>query len=822
MPEEAAVVVVGGGVVGCSLAYHLALLGCGDVLLLERKRLTCGTTWHAAGLMTSLRATPLLSDFAAYTLKLCGEVLPKETGMQTGLHRRGSLALALTQERWHELRRLASMAKTTGAEAEVLTSAKACLQKAPIFNGEGIVGGLFLPGDGQADPANVAMAFAKGAKLRGAAVREGVTVLDVKKKNGRVCGVETDCGFVKTPAVAICAGLWSRELGRRAGATVPLMACEHFYIVTEPSDDFPKDMPTVRVPDECAYYKEDAGKLLIGAFEPNAKPWDETARADFCFDQLPEDMEQFAPVLEKALRRAPALEKAGIGTFFNGPESFTADGRMVLGEAPSAAGLFVAAGMNSQGIQLSGGVGKALAEWILGGEPPRDLWEIDIRRFSGFENNRAYLRARVKETPGLLYADHFPFRQMETARGIRRTPLHEILRARGACFGEQSGWERANWFLPKSEKGRGEDARYRYSWGRQNWFAHSAAEHLAIRKHAGIMDFSTFGKLRVRGADAVNLLQKACANDVDVAPGKTVYAQMLNARGGVESDATVARIAEDDFVYITGAACLARDYSRLRRLMPECAQCEIFDATSGEACVAIAGPLSRELLAKISSDDFSAAAFPFGAHREVETGMARARAHRVSYAGELGWELHIRADFAAYLLETVLAAAEDAGGVLLAGMHALDSCRLEKGFRHFGHDLSDEDHILEAGLGFAVKTEKREGMYGAFVGRDAVLRKREEGLTRRLLQFQLEDGGPLLFHHEPILRDGEVCGYITSGGYGHFLGAAVGMGYVRCEREESASDILRSSFAIEIAGEIFKARASARGFYDPDGSRMRA
>ncbi|MGI9338623.1 MAG: GcvT family protein [Gammaproteobacteria bacterium] len=818
LPAEVAVVVVGGGVVGCAVAYHLAQHYDGGVLLLERGKLTCGTTWHAAGLMSGLRATPALSRIASYTLDLCADILPAETGLQTGFHRRGSLALALSDERWRELLRLAGMAKITGANAEVLSSAKECAGKAPHIKMDGVIGGLFLPEDGQADPANVALAMAKAAKLRGADMREGVAVLDILQKNGKVCGVKTNRGIVKTPAVALCAGLWSRDIAARAGASVPLMACEHFYVVTEPIKGLPPDVSPVRVFDECAYYKEDAGKLLIGAFEPVAKPWDENTRPDFCFDQLPEDADHFAPILEQAIHRAPALATTGISTFFNGPESFTSDGRCILGEAPSLSGLFVAAGMNSQGIQLSGGVGKVLAQWMVGGEPPCDLWEVDIRRFHNFQRSRAYLRARTTETPGLLYADHFPHRQMSTARGIRRTPLYAILKERGACFGEYAGWERANWFSPDGKTAPA----YRYSWLRQNWFRHSAAEHLAMRENVGLLDLSTFGKLRLRGADAADVLQKACANNIDVAPGKVVYTQMLNRQGGVESDATIARLDDDDFLYITGAACTARDLSWLRRQMPPDARCIIDDMTAAESCIGVFGPGARELLNKISPDDFSAAGFAFGQWRNVEVGMALARAHRISYVGELGWELHIGADFAAHLLECLLVAGGD--NVALAGMHAMDSCRLEKGFRHFGHDLSDEDNVLEAGLAFAVKTEhakKCPGKYGDFIGREAVLRTKEKGLQRRMVQIKLQDAAPLLYHYEPILRDGEYCGYLTSGNYGHFVGAAVGMGYVKCAPEEKAADVLRSAFAVEVGGEVFAANASIKGFYDPDGKRMK-
>ena len=608
--------------------------------------------------------------------------------------------------------------------------------------------------------------------------------------------------------VVNCGGMWGRDLAAANGVTLPLHACEHFYIVTEAIPGLTQ-LPVLRVPDECAYYKEDAGKILLGAFEPVAKPWGINGiREDFCFDQLPEDFDHFEPILEQAVARMPILAETGIHTFFNGPESFTPDDRYYLGEAPAVAGHWGGGGYNSIGIVSSGGAGMALARWMDKGEPPFDLWEVDIRRAQPFQRNRRYLRERVSETLGLLYADHFPYRQMATARGLRRSPLHEHLKARGAVFGEVAGWERANWFATGDQP-----REYAYGWGRQNWFENSAAEHRALREGVGLLDMSSFGKIRVEGRDALPFLQRLCGNDMDVPAGRMVYTQMLNARGGIECDLTATRLSETAFLLVVPGATLPRDLAWLRRHLGE-EFVTITDVSAAEAVIPVMGPLSRELLSKVSPDDFSNGGHPLGTARDIEIGLGLARAHRISYVGELGWELYVSTDQAAHVLETLL----DAGaglGLRLCGLHAMDSCRIEKAYRHFGHDITDEDHVLEAGLGFAVKPAK-----GDFIGRDAVLRKRETGLTRRLLQFRLTDPQPLLFHNEPILRDGRIVGQITSGAYGHSLGGAIGLGYVPCRADESPAEMLASTYQIEVAGRLIGAEASIRPLYDPAAQRM--
>lgn len=820
LPSHARAVIIGGGIVGCSVAYHLSKLGWRDIVLLERKQLTSGTTWHAAGLIAQLRATQNMTRLSKYSGDLY-ERLEAETGLATGFRRNGSLSIALSADRMEELARGAAMARLFGVEIEVL-SAQDCVKAYPLMNPEGVVGGVYIPKDGQGDPGNIALSLAKGARMGGAKIFENIKVTAIHRKGRRVSGVSTDQGDIQADVVVNCAGMWGRAVGAMAGVNVPLQACEHFYIVTEGVPGLSPDLPTLRVPDECAYYKQDAGKILLGAFEPKAKPWAVNGISeDFCFDQLPEDFDHFAPILEKAVNRVPLLEKTGIHTFFNGPESFTPDDRYLLGEAPELDGFYVACGFNSVGIQSAGGAGKVLAEWIDGGEPPCDLWDVDIRRMYPFQGTKAYISARVSETLGLLYADHYPYRQYASARNVRHTPFHDILRDNGACFGELAGWERANWFLPKAAQDAGERPEYQYSWGRQNWFAYSAAEHHAVRNKIGMFDLSGFAKFRVEGRDAEAVLQRICANDVAVAPGRIVYTQWLNRHGGIEADLTVTRLSDSLFMVITSAANAVRDFAWLRRHIPEDAHCIATDVTSGEGVLAVMGPQARALLQSLTDTDLGNEAFPFATAREMEIGMARVRAHRITYVGELGWELYIPADFARNVAASILQAGRDFG-LRLCGMHALDSCRIEKGYRHFGHDITDEDHVLEAGLGFAVKMNKPEGKYGPFIGRDGVLHKRETGFTRRLLQFKLRDAEPLLFHNEPIYRDGQAVGHITSGAYGHHLGAAMGMGYVSCDPKTDAQSLLAASYEIDIAGHRHAADASLTPFYDPKQTRIHA
>ncbi len=810
LPKKARVVIIGGGVVGCSVAYHLTKRGWKDVVLLERKQLTCGTTWHAAGLIGQLRASANMTRLAKYSADLY-RGLEAETGLATGMKQVGSISVALTEARKEELFRGASMARAFGVPVEEMSPAEV-KERYPHLNIEGVMAGVWLPTDGQGDPANIALALAKGARQRGACVVEGVKVTGVTVEGRRATEVswakDGETGSIQAEHVVNCAGMWGREVGRMAGVNVPLHACEHFYIVTEPIPGLTQ-MPVLRVPDECAYYKEDAGKYLLGAFEPNAKPWGmKGISEDFCFDQLPEDFDHFEPILERAVNRLPMLAEAGIHTFFNGPESFTPDDAYNLGLSLEVDNFWVAAGFNSIGIQSAGGAGMALAEWMATGEKPFDLGDVDVGRNQPFQGNRHYLFERSKETLGLLYADHFPYRQKATARGVRRTPFHTHLEARGAVFGEVGGWERANWFANE-----GQAREYDYSWGPQNWFANQAAEHKAVRTNVGMYDMSSFGKIRVEGQDAEAFLNRICGADMSVPTGKIVYTQFLNAKAGIEADVTVTRLSETAYLVVTPAVTRPKDQAWMRRHSGDF-NVVLTDVTASEGVLAVMGPNARKLMQAVSPNDFSNEANPFGTAQEIEVGMGLARVHRVSYVGELGWEVYVSSDMAAHVFETLWDAGEGMG-LKLCGMHMMDSCRIEKAFRHFGHDITCEDHVLEAGLGFAVRVQKPD-----FIGRDAVLRKKEAGLEKRLMQFRLSDPGVMVYHNEPLIRDGKIVSHLTSGGYGHHLGAAIGMGYVPC-KGESVADVLGARYEVEVAGRRVAAEASLAPIYDPKSERVR-
>jgi len=812
LPNKARVVIIGGGVVGCSVAYHLAKLGWKDVVLLERKQLTSGTTWHAAGLIAQLRATANMTKLAKYSQELYGN-LEAETGVATGFKRCGSITVALSEERKEEIFRQAAMARAFGVDVEEISPTEVKARYEHI-NIDDVTAGVYLPLDGQGDPANIALALAKGARQMGATVRERVKVTNIVKSGRKVTGVDwvsddgTEQGHIACDMIVNCAGMWGHEVGRMAGVNVPLHACEHFYIVTENIPQLTQ-MPVLRVPDECAYYKEDAGKILLGAFEPNAKPWAMNGIPDsFEFDQLPEDFDHFEPILEAAVNRMPILAEAGIHTFFNGPESFTPDDAYHLGLAPEMDNVWVAAGFNSIGIQSAGGAGMALAQWMDDGEKPFDLGDVDISRMQPFQGNKTYLFERSKETLGLLYADHFPYRQKATARGVRRTPFHHHLKEQGAVFGELAGWERANWFANEDQ-----EREYQYTWKRQNWFENSAAEHHAIRENVGMYDMSSFGKIRVEGPDAEAFMNYVGGGDYSVPNGKIVYTQFLNRRGGIEADVTVTRLTETSYLVVAPAATRLADQTWMERHKGTL-NVVITDVTPGEGVLAIMGPNARKLLEKVSSADFSNATNPFGTAQEIELGMGLARAHRVTYVGELGWEIYVSSDMAGHAFETLWEAGQDMG-LKLCGMHMMDSCRIEKGFRHFGHDITCEDHVVDAGLGFAVKTDKPD-----FIGREAVIARKESGPQNRMLQFKLTDPEPLLFHNEPILRDGEYIGYLTSGNYGHTLGGAMGLGYVPCAGE-TAAGVLASTYEIDVMGTKVKAEASLKPMYDPKSERVK-
>jgi glycine cleavage system aminomethyltransferase T/glycine/D-amino acid oxidase-like deaminating enzyme len=817
LPRHANVVIVGGGIAGCSTAYHLTRLGIADVVLLERRQLTCGTTWHAAGLVGQLRATRNLTELARYTADLYRS-LEAETGQATGFRQNGSVSVAKNPARMEELRRGLSMGKTFGLHVDELSPGD-IRERWPLLEVGDLVGGIFLPNDGQTNPVDTTHALAKGAKLRGARIHENTTVARIVVERGRALGVETDRGFVAADTVVLCGGMWSRALAVAAGVAVPLHAAEHFYVVTEPMAALARDVPVLRVPDECAYYKEDAGKLLMGCFEPAAKPWGmDGIPENFCFDSLPPDHEHFEPILEAAVRRVPALGRAGIQLFFNGPESFTPDDRYYLGETPEVRDLFVAAGFNSVGIAASGGVGKVLAEWIMHRRPPMDLADVDIRRVMPFQASRRYLRDRTVETPGLLYAMHWPHYQYRTARGARRSPLHDRLLAAGACMGETAGWERPNWFGEP-----GTSPAYEYSYGRQNWFPACAVECRAVQHEVALFDQCCFPKFLVQGADACTVLNELSTADVDVAPGRIVYTQWLNDRGGIEADLTITRLADKTFMVVTSAICQTRDLAWLERHLERrpAARCSVTDVSSGLAMLGVMGPRSRELLHLLSGADLSNEAHPFGFSRDIEIGYARVRASRITYVGELGWELYVPTEHCLHVYERLL----DAGvpfGLRHAGYHAMGACRVEKGYRHWSHDIGSEDTPLEAGLGFTVAWNKP----GGFLGRDTLLAQRERrSLPRRLVQVMVDDAtadAPLLYHEEPLVRDDVIVGSIRSGAWGHRVERSLGMGYVRCDAGVTPEWLARGRWEVEVANRRHPCRVQLRPWYDPANERIRS
>ena len=806
LPKKTRVVIVGGGVIGCSIAYHLTKIGWDDIVLLERKQLTSGTTWHAAGLIGQLRDSQNMTKLAKYTAELYLN-LEEETGQATGYKVNGSLSTATHDGRMEDLIRRADMAKVFGLQVDVL-GPDGCKDLYPLLNVDDVVGGIFIPSDGQADPVGITQALAKGARKGGARFFENTRVVKVLLDDDRAVGVRTDEGDINAEFVVLACGMWTRDLAASIGVNVPLHACEHYYVLTEPNKAITSDLPVYRDYDAQAYYKEDAGKLLLGAFERVAKPWGmEGIPEDFEFGQLPDNYDHFMPILEGAMHRMPLFNELGIKTFFCGPESFTHDDRYHIGPAPEVDSLFIAAGLNSIGIQSAGGIGQVLAAWMRDGLPPFDLNSVDIRRNMTFQGNTVYLRDRVTETLGLLYDVHWPFYQYRTSRGVRRLQLHDRHTVAGACFGEIAGWERPNWYAPE-----GVDPVYEYSFKRQNWFEYSAMEHKAVREDVGLIDMSAFAKIRVQGAEAEIVLNRICSANVAVDPGRTVYTQWLNERGGIESDLTVTRLAEDDYLIVTSAGSQVRDLHWLRTHIPSEARCVATDVTSGYAVLAIMGPRSRELLQPLTSADLSNEGFSFGTSSNIELGYSTVRASRISYVGELGWEIYVPSEMALYVYELL-----NENPLVHVGMHAVNSLRIEKAYRHWGHDISDEETPLEAGLEFAVAWDKPNG----FIGKDALLLQRHNVLKKRLVQFQLKDPEPLLYHNEPIYRQGKIVGYITSGMYGHHLGSSIGLGYIQDPNGIDEAYIGESEFEILIAGQMVSAKGSLRPLYDPKSQRVK-
>ena len=832
IPDRAAVVVVGGGIVGCAIAYHLVRRGIRDVLLLEQNQLTAGTTWHAAGLAAQLKATYSLTKLATYSVRLF-EALEDETGQATGFRAPGSISVASDAERWEEILRGASMGATVGVESRQIDMDELS-EMWPLIRTDDLVGALYLPDDGLVSPVDATMALAKGARARGCRIIERVAVTGLETRNGAICGVRTETAggtdddgghLIETETVVLATGMWTRHLAAQVGVNVPLQACEHFYVVTEPLEGLDTSTPILRDPTNYTYFKEETGKLMVGFFEPEAKVWrlDGIPR-DFSFGTLDEDWDHVGPVFERSCHRVPALADCGVQLFFNGPESFTPDGTYYLGEAPEVDGCFVAAGFNSVGIQSAGGAGWVLADWIADRHPPMDLSAVDIRRAMPFQADNGYLAERISESLGLLYAMHWPFFQYTSARDQRRSALHDAMDAAGAVFGETAGWERANWFAEP-----GQEREYRYSYGKQNWFKNSGRECAAVRNGVALFDQSSFAKFTVSGPDALDVLDTLSVASIDVPAGRAVYTQWCNERGGIEADLTVTRLGDDEFWVVTSAASQTRDWAWLRR---NCRgrDVEIADVTDEWAVLGLMGPQSRDLLSRVTEAALDNESFGFGAaqHIDVATsaGSTAVLAVRMSYVGELGWELYVPNAHAVTVYEALRDAAADADGLDLAhaGYHAMNTLRLECGYRHWGHDISDEDSPLESGLGFAIAWDKPRD----FIGRAALEAQRHEPRTRRLIQFRLEDPDVLAYHDEPIRRDGELVGRVTSAMWSYTADRCLAMGYVThpsvADPEPQAvtkSWLDAGSFDIEIAGRRIAAAPSVRSFYDPTNQRVR-
>ncbi len=810
LPDSARVIVIGGGVIGCSVAYHLAKHGWRDVVLLEQGRLTCGTTWHAAGLVGQLRAHQNMTRLVQYSASLYRR-LEAETGQATGWKQCGSVLVARTPERMTLLRRIASAAKAQNVACALLTPQQAG-DKYPIMRTDDLVGALWLPDDAKVNPADVTQALAKGARMGGARIFEQTRVTAVHARNGIATGVATTRGDIKGEIVVNCAGQWAKQVARMCGVTVPLHSAEHMYVVTGRIAGVHPDLPVLRDPDGYIYVKEEVGGLLVGGFEPIAKPWGMAGIPEnFEFGMLPDDWDQFQVLMENALIRLPALESAEIKTFMNGPESFTPDNNFIMGEAPELKNFFVAAGFNSIGIASGGGAGQALAEWIVEGEPSLDLWPVDIRRFARFHDDDAFLKERVSEVLGLHYKMPWPNRELTSARPQRTSPLYDRLKGKHALFGSKMGWERPNFFAASAE-----DARLDYSFDRQNWFAHAAAEHRAARASVAVFDLTSFSKFLLLGSDAERVLQRLCANDMAVSAGTTVYTGLLNARGTYESDLTVARLAADRFLMITGTAQTTRDADWIRRNMPAGVEAQLRDVTADYAVLAVMGPQARALLARVTAAPLDNESFPFGAIREIAIGAAEVLASRRTYVGELGFELYVPTGAAAEVYDRLMELGGEFG-VRDAGYYALDSLRLEKGYRAWGRELTPDYNPYEAGLGFAVKLGN-----GEFIGRAALVAANGKPPARRLLSFvSLACDTPLAHGGELILRNDEPVGEVTSAAYGHTLGAVVALGYAATGGARVDDAWLAARFELDIAGDRVPVRASLKAPYDPTGARLK-
>ncbi len=816
LPTHARIVVIGGGVIGCSVAYHLAHMGCSDVVLLERDRLTSGTTWHAAGLIVTFGSTSETStELRKYSRDLYAR-LEAETGQATGFRPCGFIEVATDADRLEEYRRVAAFDRHCGIDVHELLP-REVRALFPLARIDDVLAGFYVKEDGRANPVDVTMALAKGARMKGARIVEGVAVTKVLTQRGAVAGVETTHGTIRCETVVNCAGMWARELGALNGVNIPLQAAEHYYLITGPLKGMGPDArnwPVLEDPASYGYYREEGGGLMIGLFESECAPWKvEGVPKDFSFGEIEPDWDRMTPYLERAMARVPAAQAAGIRKFFCGPESFTPDLAPIIGEATELKNYFVAAGLNSIGILTGGGIGRLLAHWILTGAPDADVTGIHIDRLHRYQSNPEYRRTRTAEALGMVYQCHYPTRSMQTARNAKRSSLHDRLAARGAYFKDVSGWEGADWYAPVGAEPKVE----RLSWGRQNWFPYWRAEHEAARSGVILMDMSFMSKFFVQGRDAGRVLNFLSANDVDREAGRITYTQWLNERGTIEADLTVTKLDDERYLVVASDTAHGHVAARLRRACED-AHAFATDMSGAYAQINIQGPRSRELLQAVTSSDVSNAAFPYRCAREIDIALARVLAIRITYLGELGYELYVPAEQAVHVYERLVQAGA-AFDLKHAGLKALASLRMEKGYRDWGHDIDNTDTVLEAGLGFAVSLAKP----GGFIGRDAVLAQKAAGpLTRRLVQLLVLDPEPLMFHAEMVYRDGKPVGYVRAASYGFTLGGAVGLAMIDAGEPIDQAWCEAGRWEIDIAGTRFPARASLAPMYDPEMKRIKA
>jgi 4-methylaminobutanoate oxidase (formaldehyde-forming) len=812
LPTTAKAVVIGGGIVGCSTAYHLGKLGWTDTVLLERRKLTSGTTFHAAGLVGQLRTSANITQLLGYSVDLYRR-LEQETGLQTGWKMNGGLRLACNAERWTEVKRQATTAHSFGLEMHLLTP-KEAQDLWPLMTIDDLVGAAFLPTDGQANPSDITQSLARGARMAGVKIFEDTPVTRIIVDNGRIRGVETPQGRIDCEKVVICAGQWTRALAATVGVNVPLVSVEHQYMVTEQIAGVTPTLPTLRDPDRLTYWKEEVGGLVWGGYEPNPVPWAVKGIPEgFHFELLTSDFDHFGQFMDLAIGRVPALETAGIKQLINGPESFTPDGSFILGEAPEQRNLFIGAGFNAFGIASGGGAGMALAEWVAGGAAPFDLWPVDIRRFGKVHQSTDWVRARTLEAYGKHYSIAWPSEEHRSARPARRSPLYAHLKAAGACFGEKLGWERPNWF---ADLAAGEVAQDRYSYQRPGWWDAVRREHLAARQAAVLIDQTSFAKFTLKGPDAAAALNRIAAGNVDRALGSLTYTQMLNDRGGIEADVTVARVARDEFYIVTGTGFATHDFDWIARNLPASARAELVDVTSGSAVLSLMGPKAREILARVCPDDLTNAGFPFGTARRISVAACPVLALRITYVGELGWELHMPTDVAVTVYEALMAAGAGQG-LVNAGYRAIETLRLEKGYRAWGSDIGPDHTPVEAGLAWACKM--KSGL--PFLGREAVAAQLAGGVTKRLAGFTVDDPAVILLGRETIYRDGLRVGWLSSGGFGHTLGKPIGYGYVRNVGGVTEDWMKSGRYTLEVASERVPCQIHAAPLYDPSSLRVR-